>query len=558
MNIPTTDYPALIEIINQTYTSGLDAILAAKMVGKNKMLVLGQDGPKQLAIELSPENIAIKWINSGQKPPKKGAESFGESSLDDALLNAAVVSMAALAGIDLPISFSEAPVLDLDEEFKEGGKAFKCKPENISCKGRCISGWKVCREGMNAGQIKMLDGLMKKYKQTGDEAVGQQLDIIKQVTDKVQILKSEGKDFSFDKALDAVVGQQEVPKPIIEEPEPASVEEKIAPKQVKVPKKAGKKKAGDNPLSALSEEELVAQAGPALNKWGVTIKKDDGTFSEIDKRALESWAGSGKYYSEGVGWHTIHETMNRAYYAPESLHPATLKEIQAVNELTIRAYAKIPSITPEAFRDSLPKYQQGDFDTKNPPALFRNINLSSAQAQEMVDAHKKLIGKEITKPEHFATSARDGGIFGGEVSFRVKAKWDGTGQGKGLENFKGGGEAEVMFPPGSRFRVIAVTDPNDIPPPEKPQLWENKDETAAKDIAYMMDAGGDWKAKVKKKYAGGAFEALPEALQKAETIDEIFAAAKVAGEAADDYKKAINAYKTAINRNIRIIDMEEI
>jgi hypothetical protein len=217
MNIPTTDYPALISIINQTYTSGIDAILAAKMVGKNKMLVLGQDGSKQLAIELSPENIAIKWINSGQKPPKKGAESFGESSHDDALLNAAVVSMARLVGIDLPISFSEAPVLDLDEEYAEGGKAFKCKPENISCKGRCISGWKVCREGMNAGQIKMVDKLLKSLKaekaagiEDGKAAKG--LGFVQQVTAKMQELKANGEESDFDKAVEALTPKFEPSK----------------------------------------------------------------------------------------------------------------------------------------------------------------------------------------------------------------------------------------------------------------------------------------------------------------------------------------------------------
>jgi hypothetical protein len=239
MNIPTTDYPALISIINQTYTSGLDAILAAKMVGKSKMLVLGQDGPKQLAIELSPKNIAIKWINSGQKPPKKGAESFSEVSLDDALLNAAVVSMAALAGIELPISFSEAPVLDCEEEYAEGGKAFKCKPENLSCKGRCISGWKVCREGMSEGQGKQLDALMKKHKAGDPEAVAM-VGKLQKIAAKLQEIKATGKEASFtqvgmamkaanQKAVEGKAPEPEVKTPQAKEKPETVVEVKKSP-----------------------------------------------------------------------------------------------------------------------------------------------------------------------------------------------------------------------------------------------------------------------------------------------------------------------------------------
>jgi hypothetical protein len=218
MNIPTTDYPALIEIINQTYTSGLDAILAAKMVGKNKMLVLGQDGSKQLAIELSPKNIAIKWINSGQKPPKKGAESFGESSLDDALLNAAVVSMAQLVGIDLPVSFGEAPILDLDEEYAEG-KAFKCSPKSISCKGRCISGWKVCRDGLIPAQVAQLNQALqsiKKAKSAGavDEKAEGTLKFYQGSAAKLQQMKSEpgGENATYFKASIAYLKEREAKK----------------------------------------------------------------------------------------------------------------------------------------------------------------------------------------------------------------------------------------------------------------------------------------------------------------------------------------------------------
>jgi hypothetical protein len=467
MNIPTTDYPALIEIINQTYTSGLNAILAAKMVGKNKMLVLGQDGSKQLAIELSPQNIAIKWINSGQKPPKKGAESFSEVSLDDALLNAAVVSMAQLAGIDLPISFSEAPVLDCEEEYAEG-KAFKCSPKSISCKGRCISGWKVCREGLNPAQIKMVDKLLKSLKaekaagiEDGKAAKG--LGFVQQVTAKMQELKADGKDYSFDLAVEALTPKFEPSKEEVKAPEKkpskavsgavkAAAAKMTKSKPIKTPPVAP-------PPSAVpkTEKELVQMAKNTLLKVNGPIQKHGLSLSEA--RAIQSWAMSSSFTHKGEVYNR-YKAMNRMLHDPDSI-PDTLKpQLQALNELASRAYAKVPSITVKDVNEKLPTYQK--IDEKDPPPLIRNIGgMKPEVVAAIVKAHKDAIGGEIIKPEHFATSHKKNGIAFTypQVSFKIKAKWDGTGQGKDLEQYKNSGEREVMFPPGSRFRVVAVNAP---------------------------------------------------------------------------------------------------
>jgi hypothetical protein len=146
MAIPEADYPELVKIINGTYSDGIDKILAAKVTKGGEILVVAQDGLKQLAIQIKGDEIAIKSLS--QKAPKGVKPESFEEALD-------------------AFDWSETPAVaeedDSEEEYKEG-TAFKCKPENISCKGRCISGWKVCRDGMDQGQIKQLDGLMKRYR----------------------------------------------------------------------------------------------------------------------------------------------------------------------------------------------------------------------------------------------------------------------------------------------------------------------------------------------------------------------------------------------------------
>jgi hypothetical protein len=64
--IPQTDYPELIDIINETYTDGLDRILAAEVADDDSIVCVGQDGVKQIAVKITDTDIQIRLIDPNQ------------------------------------------------------------------------------------------------------------------------------------------------------------------------------------------------------------------------------------------------------------------------------------------------------------------------------------------------------------------------------------------------------------------------------------------------------------------------------------------------------------
>jgi hypothetical protein len=609
MNIPATDYPALIEIINQTYTSGLDAILAAKMVGQNKMLVLGQDGSKQLAIELSPQNIAIKWINSGQKPPKKGAESFGEVSLDDALLNAAVVSMAQLVGIDLPQSFSEAPMLDLDEEYAEG-KAFKCSPKSISCKGRCISGWKVCREGMSMKYAGILDDMLKRLKKaekagTVDEVAEASIAKFKAAAARLQEMRAAGdndadfqqvavmikkeKDLkakmeaeamkpAIDKILespsadgDGTVGDSLKAKMAEDEPMP-SIEALAAKAKANIlanKKKAAAAKKLEADLKAEAEAEAKEELPKAKPKTDKALIKEAGNWidDEEDDEPYQNMRKDGLTDGEAraiTSWTGIQSrAMNRAIYTrgtSDAYSPSEQKSLDALNELAIRAYGKMKPITADSMAKAAAK--EGHEDEWDPAQPIVSRGFKPGVGEGRVEAFLKpyqdaLAGNgEIIEKTYFASSYRSSVAegFAGGIMFKITPKLDGTGRARYLEQYKEEyDEGEVMFTPGTKFRVKAVVPPNSTPEPEPPDDmlsdWMHSNITTALD--------GKKKGFPLKQAMGSSFGILPKEVKK---MDDSQVQKWLDGQniVRAEYKKAMAEYKKGGDPNNHTIEIEEI
>lgn len=58
--IPETSYPDLISLINETYTDRVEQILNAGVDDNENIVCLAQDGNKQLAIEITDNDIKIK------------------------------------------------------------------------------------------------------------------------------------------------------------------------------------------------------------------------------------------------------------------------------------------------------------------------------------------------------------------------------------------------------------------------------------------------------------------------------------------------------------------
>lgn len=56
-------YPQLLDIINQTFVGGIDAILSAGLDGNNDIVCLVQRSERQITIVIEDENDSIRVID---------------------------------------------------------------------------------------------------------------------------------------------------------------------------------------------------------------------------------------------------------------------------------------------------------------------------------------------------------------------------------------------------------------------------------------------------------------------------------------------------------------
>lgn len=61
--IKTSEYPDLIEIINETYRDEVERIISARFDDAGDIICVAQDGKKQLAVKISDSDIRIKLMN---------------------------------------------------------------------------------------------------------------------------------------------------------------------------------------------------------------------------------------------------------------------------------------------------------------------------------------------------------------------------------------------------------------------------------------------------------------------------------------------------------------
>ena len=61
--IPVNQYPEWIDIIEDTYTDGIDRILSAEIRDDDSISIIALDGVKKLAIEINDTTIQIKLLN---------------------------------------------------------------------------------------------------------------------------------------------------------------------------------------------------------------------------------------------------------------------------------------------------------------------------------------------------------------------------------------------------------------------------------------------------------------------------------------------------------------
>jgi hypothetical protein len=104
----------------------------------------------------------------------------------------------------------------------------------------------------------------------------------------------------------------------------------------------------------------------------------------------------------------------------------------------------------------------GENSLQPPGQLRRGVEIVG-DLDAFLAPYEAAVGKPEYKEESFfATSALKNSPFLSEsnVIYEVRAKSDGTGQGKAVDKFKNGAdEAEVLYPPYSRFKVTGVERP---------------------------------------------------------------------------------------------------
>ncbi len=222
--IPETDYPELIDIIDETYTDGLDRILVAEIADDDSIVCVGQDGDKKLAIQITDSDIKIKLFNSNPT----------------AQLSAVSAQFAAIP------------------------KKKNCKT-GISCGASCISATKVCRSQLSESQ--------KKQKPPIVASAGDKPKVEKKP--KVTKSKTESKlpTASSPANVDAAKTKQD---PFNLDAAIKAIEDSNARKMDKSSMISSLKKLD------LSKESHVAYAKASIETAGFYQKKADGTIVDID------------------------------------------------------------------------------------------------------------------------------------------------------------------------------------------------------------------------------------------------------------------------------------
>ncbi len=452
-------------------------------------------------------------------------------------------------------------------DFASGGGK-KCT-KGLSCGGSCISKAKVCIKAMNPAQKKQYGAIVKAVKAGGDGADkaledfkatlgGKKVDAkveTKKTDDYTDLsdLNSTQQDFvaymkdlgmseqDIQQSIDGMKAANKTEKELFSpfglgnEPmddglldltldEIDAFDPIAAGKAIGKSKKAKAAKSKNTPEYD-GEGELIDAAGDFLltgkTSWvDAKMQKMQAVgMTQAEAAAVSTWMGTETYSVPGSGTKSRYSFMNQAIYAKDSMPPEFQAKIEATNQLAINGYRKIPAITPEVV-SQLAQQKGEEFDPSAP--LQRHLKFDDPAA--FIQKYKDSIGKDVVEDIHFATTHKqelDWVQNDSNVSFRVVPKWDGTGQGRYIDNFKNGmSEGEIMFIPGTKFRVKNVIEPgSDNKPPKKPPNYvELKElESISNAISVQTFGGGNWQAAYKKKHGKDAFDALPDDFKKAKS-----------------------------------------
>jgi hypothetical protein len=480
-----------------------------------------------------------------------------EPPIDDESIDSEVVEDEGDGGT-LPSLDDIAATFAAKKKGSKGGKGKKNCEKGLSCGGTCISKNKTCKKDMTPEQ-KVKYKKVKKGAGGGGggasedlsmkdlEAKDQKLaDSFGDVTD-LDLLKSKGFDAADQiKVMQAANWDDVKVKAAIAANPNASADELATIIKAGPPKSALQKEAGDFLLDP--EDKYVKLKIEKMQEFGMT---------QGEALAIATWIGNDSIDVQGAQ-KTKYSLMNQVIYARDTLPPDLQAKVEATNQLAKNGYAKIPSITKDAVSKAADD-KQADFDPDAP--LQRHLSLFGNPAN-FVQKYKDSIGKEIVEDVHFATTHLNNLDWiqsGANVTYRVKPRWDGKGQGKYIDNLKNEmSEGEIMYPPGSKFRVKNVIDPSKSTKPKMPKGLATDDQlTLAATASLTAGKGETWQAAFKKKHGKDAYDALPEKLKQAKGTTEIveFNKKQSKSSAFKEYLKQKAQYDQS---KIHIIELEEI
>ena len=204
---------------------------------------------------------------------------------------------------------------------------------------------------------------------------------------------------------------------------------------------ADEQKKGDTALNKFNNANYYQ------SKKREKILKDNPDLTKAEANAVAHWINH------------EYQTVNKSIYAPDSLSlkDKTLGEAAAIR--LSQGIRKMPPVTAqEVTKQAALRGRQAELakdgklrrHVKNLPDVDAFL-APYIQAQKSRQAH--------IEPTVFATTARNNHGFGdgAQVTFEIKAKMDGTGAGRTVDQYKTKAwEAEVLYPASTGFKVNKI------------------------------------------------------------------------------------------------------
>ncbi len=201
-------------------------------------------------------------------------------------------------------------------------------------------------------------------------------------------------------------------------------------------------KSGDRTL--LYFNKTKAQQAKVFN-----ILHDNPNLTKAEADAVAHWINH------------EYKTVNKSIYAPNSLSPKDKKIGEAGAIRTSQALRKMPPVTSKEIR-KIAKERGEPSELAKDKKLRRHIkDVPDLDAFLAPYEQAQKSGKPHLEPTVFATTAKnnlDHFQSGAQVTFVIKAKLDGTGSGRTVDQYKNEAwEGEVLYPSFTGFKVNKIT-----------------------------------------------------------------------------------------------------